>query len=313
MKRILQATLLIASAFIIGCDNDDSENPLNTPAEAKLIGYVSTDAQIITPTNPNGFGARILSNTYTNNIGTISFSNAVTAVGERAFWQCTTLQAITLPDRIRDIEDSAFGGCTNLSEISIPSRVTEIGDGAFAYCNNLGAFFGNIASEDNRCLIIGTTLVAFAPAGLTTYSVMEGITEIGGGAFEGCSNLIGVALPLTLTEIDERAFAYCLELSSVTVPAGVTEISVSTFEGCSALDTVVLPNTINEIETMAFNGCSALQSIYCAAVTPPRLTAGAFDQISSEAVIYVPSASVAAYKDASNWSAYASKIVGYEF
>lgn len=312
MKHFFQIALLLASVFVVGCD-DDSDNPLGTPAEAKLIGYISTDGAIITPSNPNGFGARLLSNTYTNGIGTISFSNAVTAIGERAFWQAVTLQAITLPDRIRAIEDSAFGGCSNLTEIAIPSRVTEIGDGAFAYCDNLGAFYGNIATEDNRCLIVGTTLEAFAPAGLTTYSVIDGVTEIGGGAFEGCDNIIGVSLPATLREIDERAFAYCLSLTSMTVPAGVAEIEPSTFEGCSALITVVLPNTINEIDALSFSGCTALQSIYCAAVTPPRLAAGTFDNVASGAIIYVPAASVDAYKTAPSWSLYADKIVGYEF
>lgn len=312
MKHIFQIALLFASALAIGCDNS-SDNPLSTPTNAKLIGYVSTDSQVITPTNPNGFGARILSNTYNNGIGTISFSNAVTAIGERAFWQCTTLQEITLPDRIRDIEDSAFGGCTNLTGITIPAHVTEIGDGAFAYCDNLSAFYGNIATVDNRCLVIGTTLEAFAPAGLTTYSIFDGVTEIGGGAFEGADNIVGISLPNSINEIDERAFAYCLGLTSITIPTGVTEIEPSTFEGCSALNSVILPNTITQIDIMAFSGCTSLQNIYCPATTPPRIAAGTFSDITTTAIIYVPAAAVTAYKTAAGWKDYADAIVGYDF
>ena len=313
MKNILKLTLLVATALIIGCSDDNSDNPLNPSAESKLIGYVSTDGQIVKPANPNGFGARILSNTYNNGIGTISFSNAVSAIGDKAFWQCTTLQAITLPNRIRDIEDYAFGGCSSLSQITIPSSVTELGNGAFSYCDNLEAFYGDLATEDNRCLIVGTALEAFAPANLTTYSVIDGVTEIGGGAFEGCENIIGISLPASVNEIDERAFAYCLSLTSMTIPAGVTEIDPSTFEGCSALNTIVLPSTIAEVDVMAFSGCTALQSIYCAATTPPRIAAGTFADIATAATIYVPTAAVAAYKAAPSWSAYADKIVEYNF
>ncbi len=313
MKHIIYFLSACSLLAMTGCSDDKSENPFDTPAEAKIIEYIATDGQIITPTSPNGFGARILSNTYTNSLGTIQFGNAVTAIGYRAFLGCTTLQAIKIPNRVRDIEDAAFSGCDNLLEVTIPNSVTEIGDGAFAYCNNLGAFFGKFSTEDNRSLIIRGSLVAFAPAGLTTYSVIDGVSEIGGGAFEGCDALVSVAIPNSVREIDERAFAYCLALTSVTIPTGVAEIEPSTFEGCTALATVVLPASINDIDALAFKGCSALQSIYCAATTPPEISAGVFDDIAADAVIYVPTASLSAYQSAAIWNAYSSKIVGYNF
>lgn len=313
MKQIFRLTLLATISFLVGCDSDNKSHPLNPPTDIKAIAYTSTDGQIVTPANPNGFGARILSNTYTNSSGTISFGSAVTAIGERAFWQCTTLQSIILPARIRAIDDSAFSGCTSLSEIAIPSSVTTIGNGAFSYCDNLSAFYGNSATLDNRCLVIGSTIKAFAPAGLTTYSVFDGITEIDGSAFEGADNIIGISLPSTITRIDERAFAYCLGLTSITIPSGITEITPSTFEGCSALNSVILPATITEIDTAAFSGCNALQSIYCAATTPPRIALGTFDDIANNATIYVPTSAVATYKSASGWSTYADLITGYDF
>lgn len=313
MKKIYFLLTLIASTFIAACGDDNTENPFNTPAEAKKIEYISTDGQIITPTSPNGFGARIMSNSYTNSLGTIQFGSAVTAIGYQAFLGCTTLQGIKIPSRVRDIEDSAFSGCTNIVEVTIPGSVTEIGDGAFAYCSNLGAFFGKFSTPDNRCLVVGRSLEAFAPAGLTTYAIPDGVVEIGGSAFEGCEVLTSIAIPSSVREIDDRAFAKCLALTSITIPSGVTEISTSTFDGCTALTSVVLPATINEIDALAFKGCTALQSIYCAATTPPRITSGTFDSVAASAIIYVPTTAVTAYKAASNWIAYSSKIVGYEF
>lgn len=313
MKKFISILSVCSLLFLVGCDDDNPENPLNTPAEAKIIEYASTDGQIVTPTSPNGFGARLLSNTYEKGEGVIKFGSAVTAIGYRAFLNCTTLQAVIIPPRVRDIEELAFSGCDNLLEVTIPSSVTEIGDGAFAYCENLGGFLGKFSTPDNRCLVMRGSLVAFAPAGLTTYTIPDGITEIEGSAFEGCETLTSIALPPTLREIDDRAFANCLTLSSLTIPSGLVEINTSTFEGCTALTTILLPATVKEIDPMAFKGCSALQSIYCAASRPPRIAVGSFDDIAADAVIYVPASAVATYQSAAVWSTYSSKIVGYEF
>ena len=313
MKQIYFLLTMFAIAGSTACSDDKTDHPFDAPTEAKIIEYVASDGQIIIPSSPNGFGARILSNSYGEEVGTIKFNSVVTAIGYQAFMNCTTLQAIKIPNRVRDIEDAAFSGCTSLTEVTIPKSVTEIGDGAFAYCDNLGGFIGKFSTADNRCLVVRGSLAAFAPAGLTTYTIPDGVTEIGGSSFEGCEVLTGIALPPTLREIDDRAFAYCLALSSLSIPAGVTELSTSTFEGCTALQSIVLPATINEIDALAFEGCTALQSIYCAATTPPRIAAGTFDDIAPDAVIYVPTTSLAAYQTAAAWSPYSSKIAGYEF
>lgn len=313
MKNLVYILLLTTVVGLTNCSDDTTKNPFDTPAALKRIEYVSTDGQIITPTSPNGFGARILSNKYNGELGTIEFESAVTAIGYRAFTNCTTLRGIIIPEKVRDIEEYSFLGCNNLVEVNIPKNVTEIGDGAFAYCDNLAAFYGKFSSEDNRCLVVNLSVDAFAPAGLTSYTIPYGVREIGGSCFEGCKELTSISLPSTINEIDDRAFAYCLMLESITIPAGVTEISTSTFEGCSALNNVILPGTINEIDALAFRNCNTLQNIYCAATTPPRIAANSFENIAASAVIYVPINSVTTYQNAANWSAYASQIVGYEF
>lgn len=311
MKNLSVFTLLLLAIAIVGCS--DSDSPTIPISETIHIEYVSTDNQIVTPASANGFGARLISNTYEQSLGTITFASPVTAIGERAFWNCTTLQAIALPLRVRSIDDSAFSGCSNLGGINIPPSVMDVGNGAFAYCNNLEIFNGKYSTIDGRCLIIGRTLVAFAPAGLTTYTIPDGVREIGGGAFEGAQSLAGIGIPATVTDIDERAFAYCLSLDNITIPSGVTELDPSTFEGCSALATVILPATLKEIDARVFYGCTALQDIYCRATTPPEIAAGTFDNIQSTAKIYVPTSALTAYQAAHNWDNYASHIEGYEF
>ena len=311
MKRLSYLALLLGGCLAMGCS--DSDSPTIPVAETIKIEYVSTDNQLVKPSSANGFGARLVSNTYENGVGSMTFASAVTAIGERAFWNCTTLRAIALPLRVRSINDEAFSGCENLEGLTIPPSVMDIGDSAFAYCNNLEVFNGKFATIDGRCLIIGRTLVAFAPDGLTTYTIADGVTEIGGGAFEGAQSLASVGIPATVSDIDERAFAYCLSLDNITIPSGVTELDPSTFEGCSSLATVILPSTLREIDARVFYGCSALQDIYCRAATPPEIATGTFDAMLPTAKIYVPTASLSAYQSARNWENYAEHIEGYEF
>lgn len=311
MKNLLYLLTCGLLAGAISCS--DSDSPSIPITETTNIEYISTDGLIVTPTSPNGFGARLISNTYEKGIGTMNFASSVTAIGSRAFWNCKTLKAIEIPLRVRSIEDSAFGGCDNLEGIYIPASVMDIGDGAFAYCNNLESFDGKFSTIDGRCLIIGRTLVAFAPAGANTYTIADGVTEIGAGAFEGCESITSIGIPATVKDIDERAFAYCLSLDNITIPSGVTEIDPSTFEGCSTLTTIILPATLKEIDTKAFAECTAMKNIYCKATIPPEIAIGTFDNITSDATIYVPSSAVTNYQTAPNWDNYSSQIVGYNF
>ena len=62
-----------------------------------------------------------------------------------------------------------------------------------------------------------------------------------------------------------------------------------------------------------YAGCSSLTSIYCKPITPPALGYLGFNEISSTAKIYVPTASVNAYESVYDWRSYASKIRGYDF
>ncbi|MBR0394858.1 MAG: hypothetical protein IIX04_07140, partial [Alistipes sp.] len=65
----------------------------------------------------------------------------------------------------------------------------------------------------------------------------------------------------------------------------------------------------------AFSNCSALKTVYCKPTTPPTsdFWGGMFDKNASSRKIYVPTASVDAYKSKKYWSSYAKNIVGYDF
>ena len=98
------------------------------------------------------------------------------------------------------------------------------------------------------------------------------------------------------------------------IPDSVTSIGQDAFIYCDSLTSVNIPDSVTSIGEGAFWWCYSLTSVYCKATTPPALGGTyVFDDNGSGRKIYVPAGSVNAYKSATNWSEYASAIVGYDF
>lgn len=111
------------------------------------------------------------------------------------------------------------------------------------------------------------------------------------------------------TSIGYMAFSYSNNLTSITISDSVTTIGGSAFENCYSLTSVTIPSGVTTIGDNALGMCTGLTSITVEAVTPPTLSdyEQPFDT-DNNCPIYVPSGSVNAYKAASGWSAYASRI-----
>ena len=110
-----------------------------------------------------------------------------------------------------------------------------------------------------------------------------------------------------VTSIRNHAFHYCKSLTSIEIPNTVTSIGEYAFYGCSKLQNVTIPSSVTRIG-VAFNVCTSLKSVTVESETPPALDDDVFSWASKSLVIYVPAESVDAYKAASGWSEYASKI-----
>ena len=141
-----------------------------------------------------------------------------------------------------------------------------------------------------------------------TAQMLQGITKICQYAFYSYTKLTSVTIPSSVIIIMAYAFTSCKGLTSVTIPSSVITIGYAAFADCTRLTSVTIPSSVTSIGSSAFQSCTSLTSVTVEATTPPNLFSYVFDDTSASLVIYVPAASVEAYKAATNWSTYADKI-----
>lgn len=148
---------------------------------------------------------------------------------------------------------------------------------------------------------------------MESVTIPDSVTSIGSSAFYNCSSLTNVTIGNSVISIGSDAFYGCDSLTSIVIPDSVTKIESYVFEDCSSLTSITIGNGVTEIGDYVFKNCRNLTNIYCKSTTPPTGGIIMFYGNASERTIYVPTASVDAYKSASYWSNYADSIVGYDF
>lgn len=203
---------------------------------------------------------------------------------------------------ITEFRGQAFALCSNLESIAIPASVTTIGNGAFQYCVALGSVEipDSVTSFGNR--------VFYYCSGLTDVTIGNGLTKIFSETFLGCYALSSVSIGTGVTEIQSDAFTYCESLESIDIPNNVTAIGTYAFQSCIALASVTIGTGISSIGANAFDSCSSLMSLTCKATTPPTIQSTTFSGVPATCAIYVPAASVNAYKSKQYWSSRAAYI-----
>ena len=179
----------------------------------------------------------------------------VTSIGDKAFYDCTGLTSVTIPNSVTSIGTYAFCYCSGLTEVAIGNSVETIGEYAFYECSGL-----NSVTIPNSVTSIG--VAAFSGCtGLTEVTIGNSVEIIDAYAFRGCSGLTSVTIPNSVTSIGYEAFNGCSGLTEVTIGNSVETIGEYAFWNCSGLTSVTIPNTVTEIGGSAFRGCSGLTSV----------------------------------------------------
>lgn len=176
------------------------------------------------------------------------------------------------------IINQTFKNCTNLVSVTIPDTITTIQYSTFEGCTSL------------------------------TDIVLSNLTLLGDTMFKGCTSLSKVVVPnvIRITLINNNTFQNCSSLTSFEIPQSVTQIKLQAFIS-SGLTSITIPSGVTTIGNQVFSNCSNLSSVTVLATTPPTLGSNVFNN-TNNCPIYVPAASVNAYKTASGWSTYASRI-----
>ena len=211
--------------------------------------------------------------------GVVDFSNTyITIVGEKAFYNCSSISTLRLSSNISEIGDSAFKLCTGLSKaLVLPARVKTVGNSAFEGCSG-------IASLD----IISITVSEIATAAWLS---------IGASAFKDCVGLInsgsyaGIVIPNTVASLGDSAFSGCTNIPSVSVGSGLIApgaFGKGVFVNCTKLAKVTLAFSFlsrtgagsvvagsDDNTNLSFTGCTAL------GVTVGQLTPSGTIQIQS--------------------------------
>ena len=198
----------------------------------------------------------------------VAIPESVTSIGEYAFYNCNSLTSVSIPESVTNIGEYTFYNCRGLTSVTIPNSVTSIGNSAFLSCSKLTEInveSANSAYTSENGVLFNkdkTTIVCY-PIGKTetTYTIPESVTNIGEYTFYNCSNLTSITIPNSVTSIGDNAFSGCSGLTSVTIPNSVTSIGDSAFEGCSGLTSVTIPNSVTSIGDRTFYGCSGLTSV----------------------------------------------------
>ena len=168
----------------------------------------------------------------------VSYNNItynVTSIGEDAFYKCSSLYTITIPESITSIGDYAFSNCKSLTSITIPNSVTSIGSGAFYNCSLItsisipesvrsiggsafeGTGYYNDKSnwENGNVLYIDNCLMDANTSMSGEYTIKDGTRLLAGGAFYNCYKLTSITIPESVTSIGSRAFHLCTSLTSL--------------------------------------------------------------------------------------------------
>ena len=245
---------------------------LNEDGTLKVTGYAGYDTEYVIPAEINGKKITEIGMTAfyeCTSLTKVTIPDGVTSIGVEAFNRCTSLTDIVLPDSLTNIGDGAFANCTSLKSVTIPAGVTYIGSRAFGYYYDDNFVFTKVDgfkinyTKNTEGHYYATENGFSDETCLITY-VVENSDTLAIEKYTGHDKTYVIPSEIDgkkITRIDSYAFKNRTSLTSVTIPDGVTIIGAQAFNGCTALTDINIPDGVTRIGSYAFNECSALADI----------------------------------------------------
>ena len=220
----------------------------------------------------------------------VEIPDTVTAIGDEAFKNNTSMVSVSIPDGVKSIGDSAFYGCTSLLGVVIPDSVEKIGRYAFQKCSKLASAYLPV----NEKFTVINTGTFYECMSLKEIIVPDNIVKIEFDAFYNCRNLKNIDLSKNLITVGYNVFGNCKSISKIEIPKslknfdstwgsgtntkygvfggcsnlktvkfeeGSTIVCPALFMGCDGIEEIELPDTIAKIGNSAFKSCKNLNKV----------------------------------------------------
>ena len=198
--------------------------------------------------------------------GTLTIPANVTEVAHSAFRNCSSFTGVlVLHNAMTTIGQYAFYGCSNISELTIGESINTIDGYAFWNCSNLITVHFN--ATNCTSMVTNSQYSVFNSNGnngnassIVTLTIGENVTKIPAYAFRYSSNMIcDIIIPDAVTSIGTYAFANCSG-HNVFTGNNVTSIPTRAFNSSSGFTgTLILGNAVTNIGEAAFEGCSSFK------------------------------------------------------